>query len=184
MHPARALLIVDHGSRSELANSLLESIAVMVRDRVDGWMVTAAHMELAEPDIAAGIAACVREGASEIVVVPYFLSPGRHAREDVPRIVGAEAARYPGVRVRVTDPLGPHGLLADLVLERAGLPSRPFSIWGEGDDGRPCRVEHASTLEDARAALRRLASTHPDRAHWLEREGQPREAARPSASQS
>ena len=86
--------------------------------------------------------------------------------------------------MRVTDPLGPHGLLADLVLERAGLPARPFSIWGEGDDGRPLRVERASTLEDARAALRQLASAHPDRTYWLEREGQPREVARPAAPQS
>jgi sirohydrochlorin ferrochelatase len=115
----RAILLVDHGSRREDANAQLEALAGLVRERVPDRVVRAAHMEIAAPDIAAGIQACVAEGAEEIVVVPCFLWPGAHVREDVPRLVREAAARHPGARVRVAEPFGPHPRIVDLVLERA-----------------------------------------------------------------
>ena len=38
-------------------------------------VVEAAHMELADPDIAEAFTKCVNQGAERIVVFPYFLSP-------------------------------------------------------------------------------------------------------------
>jgi hypothetical protein len=115
-----ALLLVDHGSRRAEANALLEQLAELVRTKSDGMLVRVAHMELAAPSIAEGFEACVQAGADEVVIVPCFLTPGRHATEDVPRIA-AEAAACLGVRWRVADVLGVHPLLAELVLVRAGL---------------------------------------------------------------
>ena len=112
----RAILLVDHGSRREEANAQLEALAERVPERI----VRAAHMEIAAPDIAAGIDACVAAGADEIAVVPCFLWPGAHIQEDVPRLVREAAARHPGLRVRVGEPLGLHPKLVDVVLERAG----------------------------------------------------------------
>jgi sirohydrochlorin ferrochelatase len=116
-----ALLLVDHGSRRAEANAQLAAIAALIRARVGpGVPVEVAHMELAEPSIARGIEACADAGAREVIVVPYFLGPGRHATEDVPRLA-AEAAEQYGVTCRVADVLGVHPLLAELVLVRAGL---------------------------------------------------------------
>lgn len=114
-----AILIVDHGSRREEANAQLEAIAEMVRALQSETIVRVAHMELAAPSIAEGLAACVEAGATEVVVVPYFLSTGRHVTEDIPRLVDEAARDHPTVRVRVASALGPHRLLAALVLERA-----------------------------------------------------------------
>ena len=116
----RAILLVDHGSRVEAANAQLGEVARLV-ERVagDGTRVRHAHMELATPSIPEGIDALVREGATEIVVVPYFLAPGRHATSDVPRIAFDAAAHHRGVSERVAAPLGVHDLLAQLVLVRA-----------------------------------------------------------------
>ena len=55
-------------------------------------------------------------------MVPYFLAAGRHASEDIPRLV-QDAARPHDVRVSVAEPLGVHSLLAELVIERSGLRS-------------------------------------------------------------
>ena len=41
-------------------------------------------LELAEPSIPDGIQRCIDAGATEVVVVPYFLSAGRHVSEDIP----------------------------------------------------------------------------------------------------
>ena len=116
----RAILLVDHGSRVTAANAQLEEMARLVEAVAgDGTIVRAAHMELAAPGIPEAIDALFAEGATELVVVPYFLAPGRHASEDVPRIAHQAAARHPALRLRVAEPLGVHELLAKLVLLRA-----------------------------------------------------------------
>jgi sirohydrochlorin ferrochelatase len=116
----RAILLVDHGSRVADANQALDDVAEQLRARLPDRLVRVAHLEIAPPSIGEGIDACVAEGATEIAVHPYFLSPGRHTSRDIPREVEAAAARHPGVRVRVTPALGPHPKLIDLILERVG----------------------------------------------------------------
>ena len=116
-----ALLIVDHGSRREEANQMLHGVGDILRRARPDIIVHIAHMELAEPTIRQGIDACVREGASEIVVHPYMLSPGRHATEDIPRMATEAGAAYPDVHIRVTEPLGLHKKLCEVILQRAGL---------------------------------------------------------------
>ncbi|MCR9144426.1 MAG: CbiX/SirB N-terminal domain-containing protein [bacterium] len=117
----RALLLVDHGSLRPAANESIESIANFLRELSPELIVHTAHMELAAPDIPAGIARCVADGAGEIIVHPYMLSAGRHATEDIPRIVEENAPEFPQIKFRVTPPLGIHHKLAEVVLERSGL---------------------------------------------------------------
>jgi sirohydrochlorin ferrochelatase len=114
----RAILLVDHGSRRREANELLERVAEMVAERVPDAIVRCAHMDLAEPNIAQGIAGCVAAGARQIVVHPYFLAPGSHATDDIPRLVRTAAANHPDVDVRVSEALGLHPKLVDVILDR------------------------------------------------------------------
>ena len=114
----RAILLVDHGSRVASANEALDTLAEQVRNRLPDRVVRIAHLELARPDVGEGIDACVAAGATEIVVHPYFLSPGRHTSHDIPRQVEQAAARHPGVRVHLTAALGPHPKLIDVIVER------------------------------------------------------------------
>lgn len=98
---------------------MLGRVARLLRRRLPGRIVEIAHMELAPPSIDAAIAACARRGAKAVVVHPFFLAPGMHARRDVPRLARA-AARAHGLRVRVTRPLGVHPALIDVILARIG----------------------------------------------------------------
>jgi len=116
-----ALLIIDHGSRRSEANEMLHHVGDILRKKRPELIVQIAHMELAEPTIAQAIKACIRDGATEIIVHPYMLSPGRHATEDIPRMAKEAADSYPNITVRITDPLGLHEKLGDVILERAGL---------------------------------------------------------------
>ncbi len=116
----QALLLVDHGSRRHESNTQLASIAALVQQRLgERVSVAYAHMELAEPSISSAIEHLARGGASSIIVVPYFLAPGRHAYEDIPRLASEAAARWRGVRVKVSQELGIDETLADLVIRRA-----------------------------------------------------------------
>ncbi len=118
---SQALLIVDHGSTRDEANRMLEDVADVVRRKRPGLIVHIAHMELAHPTLEEGVEACVRDGAAEVIVHPYMLSPGRHAAHDIPDMVTQTAVRFPGVRFRVTGPLGIHDKIGEVVIERAGL---------------------------------------------------------------
>jgi sirohydrochlorin ferrochelatase len=113
-----AVVLVDHGSREAEANALLEGLAARLRERLPGRTVQAAHMEISAPTIAEAVDACVAAGAREIVVVPFFLSPGRHVREDVPRLAAEAAARHRGVSVRIAGPVGLHPAMLEILLER------------------------------------------------------------------
>lgn len=116
-----ALLLVDHGSRILQANQIVHQFVELLRLRRPGLLVRAAHMQLADPNISDAVADCIANGATEIVVSPYMLSPGRHADIDIPKIVLSLSAQYPQMKFRVSAPLGLHEKLIDIVLERANL---------------------------------------------------------------
>lgn len=117
-----ALILVDHGSRFPAANDMLGDVVEMVK-RLSGLeRVYPAHMELAEPSIRQAFEKAIADGATAVVVHPYFLSPGRHSTTDIPRMVKEAAQAFPGIQHCVTEPLGVHPKIGEVVLERAGVP--------------------------------------------------------------
>lgn len=112
------IVLVDHGSKRDEANVMLEDVAQLFRGTTGATIVEIAHMELAEPTIAQAFARCVAQGAKRIVVHPYFLAPGRHSTSDIPRMVAEAAAAHPGVAYSVTAPLGLDSRIIELVLDR------------------------------------------------------------------
>jgi sirohydrochlorin ferrochelatase len=75
-------------------------------------------MELAEPSIATAYARCVARGATEIVVLPYFLGPGRHWTNDIPALAAEAARRFPETSFQVAATLGLDDLMLDLLIKR------------------------------------------------------------------
>lgn len=125
----RAILLIDHGSVKAEANHMLECMGALVQQLAGNEaIVRIAHMELAEPGVAEGFAACVEAGATEVVAFPYMLSPGKHSTRDIPRMVADAAARFPHVRYSVTPAFGVNERLAEAVLERVGVPVSTRSL--------------------------------------------------------
>lgn len=112
------IILVDHGSRRAESNQMLLAAAEKLAESMPGTIVEPAHMELAEPSIALAFQECIRRGAKEIVVFPYFLSPGRHWTEDIPDLVRKAAADYPNVRWVITAPFGLHPLMQQIIQDR------------------------------------------------------------------
>jgi sirohydrochlorin ferrochelatase len=112
------LVIVDHGSRREESNAQIVALAEAIAAARPELLVEPAHMELAEPSLAAAFANCVARGARLVVVHPYFLAPGSHWDRDIPALAAQAAKSHPGVRYLVTAPLGPHPLLMQIVFDR------------------------------------------------------------------
>lgn len=113
-----ALLLIDHGSKRLAANEMLEEIANLVRQQYPDTLVAIAHMELAEPTLAQTVAELASQGAKHIIIHPYFLGPGRHATEDIPNLAKEAAAQHPGITLEITEPLGLHPKIADIIMDR------------------------------------------------------------------
>lgn len=103
-----SLITVAHGTRTPVGNRVAVAITAHARRRlgVDGQ---AAYVELAAPLLADRLATLERPA----VVVPLLLSSGFHLRVDLPRSVDASAQP-----VRMAGALGPHPLLAEVMLRR------------------------------------------------------------------
>jgi sirohydrochlorin ferrochelatase len=110
-----AIIIVDHGSRRSESNDQLLAVVEAYRAQSPWRIVEPAHMEQAAPSIADAFASCVSQGARRVVVFPYFLAPGRHWHEDIPRLASEAAASHPGVEHSVTRPIGQHPLILDVI---------------------------------------------------------------------
>ncbi|CAI5744975.1 unnamed protein product [Peronospora destructor] len=125
------VLVVDHGTPSRDVNESRELVAQALR----GLLQRYEHVKLVDT-------ACMerREGAKYdfndpllaqaldhytvktgiVVCAIMFLSNGRHAGEkgDIEEIIEDVRARHPGVNVRVTEALGAHELLSEIMQDR------------------------------------------------------------------
>lgn len=111
------VVLIAHGSRVAEANRDLVELAARFRER--GYSNTvASYLELAEPDIVAGGEQCAAAGAGVIVLTPYFLSAGRHVRDDLEAARVELQRRLPHCRFLLAQQLGPHALLETILEER------------------------------------------------------------------
>jgi sirohydrochlorin ferrochelatase len=115
----KALLLIAHGSRRPEANADLAFVAEQMAARGRYPVVQVSYLELAEPSIPDGGALCVARGATEVILLPYFLSPGVHVHEDMTEARDELAKRFPHVTFHLAEPLGRHPLLLDVVEQRA-----------------------------------------------------------------
>ena len=88
------LLIVGHGTRSEVGTAQFLALAERIRKSAGGQLaVEPAFLELQQPDIDAAVGNLVAQGVKQLVVMPLLLFAAGHAKEDVPNAVAAALAR-------------------------------------------------------------------------------------------
>lgn len=114
----RALLIVAHGSRREASNDEVRQLAEVISAKagIRFMLVEPAFLELANPSIPDGIENCIQAGAMEVVVLPYFLSAGRHVAQDIPAEVDIKRKQHPLIPISIAAYLGSDEGVADLML--------------------------------------------------------------------
>ena len=118
----KSLLLVAHGSRRASSNDEVRELTRTVADRAGesfGY-IDCAFLELADPSIPDGIQRCIDQGANEVVVVPYFLSAGRHVAEDIPAEVRIKQIQHPQIDIRIAPYLGLNQQIPELLLQAAG----------------------------------------------------------------
>ncbi len=112
-------VIFAHGSPVESANEAVRQVAAQAANAGDFPLCEAAFLDSAPPTLGDAVKTLTARGASEIIVIPYFLTLGLHMQRDLPKLVQDLEAQTPGLRVRVTPPLDGHPALAAIVVDRA-----------------------------------------------------------------
>jgi len=117
----KALLLIAHGSRRKQSNDEVIVLADRLKQKCSDQysIIHAGFLELSETLIPDGIKNCVDDGATSIVVLPYFLNSGRHVVEDIPNIVEQTRPHYPGVDIKIAQHLGASDLMMDLLISSA-----------------------------------------------------------------
>jgi sirohydrochlorin ferrochelatase len=117
----KALLLIAHGSRRKQSNDEVVVLADKLKQSCSEQyaIVHAGFLELASPMIPDGIKKCVDDGATSIVVLPYFLNSGRHVVADIPNIVNDTKPNYPNIDIKIAAHLGASDLMMDLLISSA-----------------------------------------------------------------
>ncbi|MEO7910674.1 MAG: CbiX/SirB N-terminal domain-containing protein [Roseiflexaceae bacterium] len=115
----RAVMLVGHGSLRSGAGAAMIRLAERAQAAKVAAIVSAGFLNYSRPTFDETLARCVESGASEVIIQPYFLVPGKFVREDLARLVEAGRQAQPGLSILIAQPFGDHPALARLLLKRA-----------------------------------------------------------------
>jgi sirohydrochlorin cobaltochelatase len=120
------VLVVGHGSKLQFNKDLVVNAANRMAKMNDLGPVTAAFMQLNEPDINTGIKVLVSQGVDLIYVQPCFLASGIHLTEDIPGEIGLKKGERESkmtmdgktITLRYCDPIGNDDRIAQILADR------------------------------------------------------------------
>ena len=115
-----AVLLVGAGTSDPDSNADLYRAARLLWERRRFPLVEVAFVSLTSPSVADGLERCLKLGATEIAVVPYFLNTGVLSRRIAARLDTARQ-QHPELKIGLAAELGLHPSLLDLIAERARL---------------------------------------------------------------
>ncbi len=99
------VMLCGHGSRDEDAVAEFAVLANHLKKRLPGSPVEFGYLEFARPVISDGLDKLRAQGVSRVLAVPGMLFAAGHAKNDIPSVLNAYAARN-GIRIDYGKDLG------------------------------------------------------------------------------
>lgn len=109
------VILFAHGSRDPLWRLPIDAVAQSMRQRWPDLPVACAFLELTTPDLGTVVEQLMAQNLTRLRIVPMFLGVGRHAREDLPRLVDELRLAYPQMVFELTPPVGEHPAMTALM---------------------------------------------------------------------
>ncbi len=106
MGKKKGILLFGHGARNPAWAMPFQHIRDAILARDSAVLIELGFLELMQPSFAEGIDILVREGATEIVVVPIFVAGGGHVNKDLPMLANQAMTRHSGLIIRLAPPVG------------------------------------------------------------------------------
>ncbi len=95
-----------HGSRDPEWRQPIEAVAAEIRKQQPELQVLCAYLELTSPTLPHAAAELIASGIDRLRVLPLFLGMGKHARQDIPKLVSQIRASHPGIEVELMPAIG------------------------------------------------------------------------------
>ena len=125
-----AIVLFSHGSVLCGSEKNVLGLAARMRERGDAPVVEAGFLNYTEPSFAQAVESCARQGATRIVIAPYFLVSGKFVVRDLPGAISAVREAHPDIEFITADVIGFHPILAEAILASAaaGVPGQNDTI--------------------------------------------------------
>ena len=114
-----AVILFSHGSLLCGAGEALDAHAGRLRRTGEWGWVGVGYLNYSQPTFAEAVAECQAQGATRIVIVPFFLVPGYFVTKSLPEQVEAARGEHPNLEFVVADALGYDAGLADALIASA-----------------------------------------------------------------
>lgn len=115
------LILLAHGSRDALWRQPIEAVHQLVQAMRPDLHCICAYLDACAPDLPAAAQSLIAQGVEHLIVLPLFLGTGKHAREDIPRLLDELRRQHPGCRFDLQTAAGENprvtSLLAQLAVE-------------------------------------------------------------------
>ena len=115
----RGVILFGHGSRDPGWRRPMDEVARRIAQASPDIQVVSAFLELEPPDLHAAIEELCGAGVETITVFPVFFGIGKHAREDLPRLLAQARALRPGIETTALPAAGEHAQVLDLLAKLA-----------------------------------------------------------------
>ncbi|MFH2059593.1 MAG: CbiX/SirB N-terminal domain-containing protein [Pseudomonadota bacterium] len=114
----KVLVIAAHGSRKKESNIEVEKLAVRLAKKIGNRFdkVVHAFLQIAEPLLETTMTEWVKEGATHMVIFPFFIGSGSHILEDIPNLVEKAKQANPHVEFTLTRQLGKIEAIEDVII--------------------------------------------------------------------
>lgn len=111
------LILLTHGSKRPVWRKPFETLLRKLRKETGQKNIHLAHMELAAPSLEDVVAQAVKNGVTQIRILPLFMSSGTHLIKDIPEKVKALMKQNRGLKIETLPPLGSHPRFLKMMLE-------------------------------------------------------------------
>lgn len=102
------IILFAHGSRDTLWSTPIEAIARHLIQNNPTIAVRCAYLEWTSPDLSSAMAELAKIHVTRVRIVPLFLGIGKHAREDIPKLVQTVQSEFPEIALELRPSVGEH----------------------------------------------------------------------------
>ena len=89
-----------------------------MREKLKAGIIEICYMSRIDPHFPEVFESCISQGATRVIVMPYFLHSGLHLLEDIPDLLLDKARKYHDIELILGENLGFDECLVDPVIKR------------------------------------------------------------------
>lgn len=114
----KAVVLLGHGSKREEANNVLKDLSKMLEEDEENISVYYSFLQFTTPTLDNAIDKVASNSIDEVTIIPVFLYPGVHLKEDIPEKINELKGKYPEISFKISDPIGADRRLIPILMDR------------------------------------------------------------------